>query len=153
MRTNSESKVKLSKLWWLGPLTILASIIGVLIGRILAVAILQPDPIPMSLGWVLPPIFTFILVTGAVLIFALIARFAERPVRIFQIIAVVFLLISFIPDIGFAQSPMPGANWPNAIALMVMHVIAWAICVTMLSRLSVETAQSLVVNKSIASEG
>jgi hypothetical protein len=34
---------------------------------------------------------------------------------------------------------MPGANWPDAIALMVMHVVAWAICVSMLSRLSLES--------------
>jgi hypothetical protein len=153
MLSKSESKVDPGKLWWLGPLTILASIIGVLIVRILAVALIQPDPIPMSLGLVLPPGFTFILVTGAVFVFALVARFTSRPVRIFQIIAFGFLLISLLPDIGFARSPMPGANWPNAIALMVMHVIAWSICVTMLSRWSIETTQSLAVNKRIAGEG
>ena len=138
MTSKPTSKVTLSRLWWAGPLTILVSILGVLIVRVIAVAILQPNPTPMSLGWVLPPLFTFILVTGAVLVFALVARFATNPIRTYQIIAFVFLLISLLPDIGFARSPMPGASWPTAIALMVMHVAAWAICVSMLPKLSRE---------------
>ena len=138
MASKPASKVKLSRLWWAGPITILASMLGVLIVRVIAVAILQPNPTPMSLGWVLPPLFTFILVTGAVLVFALVARFAKNPIRTYQIIAFVFLLISLLPDIGFAQSSMPGASWPTAIALMIMHVMAWAICVVMLPKLSLE---------------
>ena len=138
MATQPESKIKLGRLWWAGPLTILASMVGVLIVRVIAVAILQPNPTPMSLGWVLPPLFTFILVTGAVLVFALVARFATNPIRTYQIIAFVFLLVSLLPDIGFARSTMPGASWPTAIALMVMHVAAWAICVSMLPKLSRE---------------
>jgi Family of unknown function (DUF6069) len=134
--SRSASKVRLRRLFWLGPLTILASIVGVLIVRVLAVVILHPNPTPMSLGWVLPIIFTFILVTGAVLVFAITARFAKDPIRTYQIIAFAFLLLSFLPDIGFARSPMPGASWPNAFALMFMHVVAWAISVTMLARLS-----------------
>jgi hypothetical protein len=139
MIPKSASKIELRRLWWVGPLTILASILGVLIVRVIAVAILRPDPTPMSLGWVLPVIFTFVLVTGAVLIFALVSRFAANPIRTYQIIAFVFLLISFLPDIGFARSPMPGANWPNAIALMIMHIVAWGTCVSMLSKLSLES--------------
>jgi len=138
MTSKPTSKVTLSRLWWAGPLTILVSILGVLIARVIAVAILQPNPTPMSLGWVLPPLFTFILVTGAVLVFALVARFATNPIRTYQIIAFVFLLVSLLPDIGFARSTMPGASWPTAIALMVMHVAAWAICVSMLPKLSRE---------------
>jgi hypothetical protein len=139
MIPKSASKIELRRLWWVGPLTILASILGVLIVRVIAVAILRPDPTPMSLGWVMPVIFTFVLVTGAVLVFALVSRFAAKPIRTYQIIAFVFLLISFLPDIGFARSPMPGANWPNALALMIMHIVAWGICVSMLSKLSLES--------------
>ena len=136
--SKSKTQIQLRRLLWVGPLTILASILGVLIVRVIAVAILQPDPTPMSLGWVMPVIFTFVLVTGAVLVFVLVSRFAANPIRTYQIIAFVFLLISFLPDIGFARSPMPGANWLNALALMVMHIVAWAICVSMLSKLSLE---------------
>jgi hypothetical protein len=152
----SPPKVQLRRLMWAGPLTILASIIGVLIVRVLAVAILQPDPTPISLGWIVPTISTFVLVTGAVLTFALVVWFTDtpaihiagvgdggrrppHPIRTYQIIAFVVLLLSFLPDIAYPQSHMQGANWPNAVALMVMHVVAWGICVSMLSKLSLET--------------
>ena len=134
--TSPKSSIRISRLLWLGPLTVLASIAGVLLVRIIAVLILRPDPLPMSLGWTLPIFFTTVLVAGAVIVFAIVARLTKNPIRIYQIIAFIVLLLSFLPDIAFAQSPMPGANWPNAIALMVMHVVAWAICITMLSRLS-----------------
>ena len=137
----SSPKVQLPRLLWVGPLAILASILGVLIVRVVAVAILQPDPTPISLGWVVPAISTFVFVTGAVLVFALVSRLASNPIRTYQIIAFIFLLLSFLPDIAYPQSRMHGANWPNAVALMTMHVVAWGICVSILSKLSLETTQ------------
>jgi hypothetical protein len=128
--------IQLRRLFWVGPLTVLTSIVGVLIVRILTVLILRPTIVPPSLGWVFPSIFTLVLVTGGVLVFALITRFAKNPIRTYHIIAIVFLLISFLPDVGFATSPMPGASWPVAIALMIMHIVAWAITVTMLPKLT-----------------
>ena len=76
---------------------------------------------------------------AGVLVFALVSRFTAKPIRTYQIIAFVFLLLSFLPDIAYPQSHMRGANWPNAVALMVMHVVAYGICVSMLSKLSLET--------------
>jgi hypothetical protein len=128
--------VQLRRLFWVGPLTVLASIVGVLVVRILSVLILHPNPEPPSLGWIAPTIFTLVLVTGGVLVFVMVARFAKNPIRVYQVVAFVFLLISFLPDVGFARSTMPGANWPTAIALMVMHIVAWAITVTMLPGLT-----------------
>ena len=136
MSTTATSPVQLRRLLWVGPLAVIASILGVLVVRVIAVAVLQPDPLPMSLTWVTPTIFTAVLVTGAVLVFALVARFSKNPIRTYQIIALVALLLSFLPDIGYAGSRMPGANWPTAIALMMMHVVAWAICVSISTRLS-----------------
>ena len=135
----TSPKVQLRRLFWVGPVTILASILGVLIVRVIAVAILQPDPTPISLGWLVPSISTFVLVTGAVTVFAVVSRFSANPIRTYQIIAFVVLLLSFLPDIAYPQSHMRGANWPTAVALMVMHIVAWGICVSMLSKLSLET--------------
>jgi hypothetical protein len=56
--------IQLRRLLWAGPLTVLASILGVLIVRFLAVLILHPNPAPPSLGWVFPTMFTLVLVTG-----------------------------------------------------------------------------------------
>jgi hypothetical protein len=58
--------------------------------------------------------------------------------RTWQIIAFIALLLSFLPEVAWAQSGMPGTNWPNAIALMLMHVVAWVFCVTLLPKLSAE---------------
>jgi hypothetical protein len=135
----TSSKVQLRRLLWIGPLTVLASILGVLIVRVVAVAILQPDPTPLSLGWVIPIISTFVFVTGAVLVFALVSRLAANPIRTYQIIAFVVLLLTFVPDIVFAQAHMLGSTWPITVAFMIMHVVAWGICVSMLSKLSLET--------------
>ena len=135
--SHSGSSIQLRRLLWVGPLAVIASIVGVLVVRIVAVALLQPQPMPMSLMWLTPVIFTAVLVTGAVLVFALVARFAPNPIRTYQVIAFVVLLLSLLPDVAYAGSSMPGASWPVAIALMIMHVVAWAICVVLLSRLSV----------------
>jgi hypothetical protein len=135
--TNNHSPVQFRRLLWVGPLAILASVIGVLIVRIIAVAVLNPNPMPISLGWVAPIMFTVVLVAGAVLVFALVARFARNPIRTYQIIAFVVLVLSFLPDLAYAQSSMPGASWPVAIALIIMHVVAWATCVSILVKLSI----------------
>jgi hypothetical protein len=41
---SAGSFIQLRKLWWVGPLTVLASTVGVLIVRVIAVALLNPDP-------------------------------------------------------------------------------------------------------------
>ena len=135
----SSPKVQLRHLLWVGPLTILASIFGVLIVRVVAVAILQSDPTPLSLGWIIPIISTFVFVTGAVLVFALVSRFAANPIRTYQIIAFFVLLLSFVPGIVFVLVHFLNSTWPITIALMVMHVVVWGICVVMLSKLTLAT--------------
>jgi hypothetical protein len=139
--TSSTFPIQLRRLLWVGPLAVVASVIGVLLIQIIAVAILKPDPLPMSLNWGPPIVFTVVLVSAAVIVFALVTRFIKNPMRTYQIIALVVLVVSFLPDVGYAGSSMPGASWPVAIALMIMHVVAWAICVSILTRLSVASNQ------------
>jgi hypothetical protein len=142
LRSRASPAMQLRRIWWVGPLTVLASILGVLVVRVIAVAVLRPDPLPMSLQWGTPIAFTFVLVTGAVLVFAGIAALVKKnALRVYQIIALVVLLLSFLPDIGYATSPIPGASWPVAIALMTMHVVAAAITVLMLTKLTLVPAQ------------
>ena len=140
--SNSSSSLDLRRLLWLGPLTVVASILGVLVVRVIAVAVLRPDPMPISLSWALPSLFTAVLATAAVVVFGLVARFAKNPLRTYQIVAFVALLISFLPDLGYAGSRIPGASWPVALFLMLMHVVAWAICVSMLTRLSIDPSRA-----------
>jgi hypothetical protein len=63
-------------------------------------------------------------------------RFAKNPIRTYIIISVIFLFISFIPDIAAVSAPMPGAGWPYSITLMIMHVVAGFITVYMLIKLT-----------------
>lgn len=137
----SASSIQLKKLWWAGPLTVLTAIIGVLIVRAIAMAIL-PAPFAPGLAMImLPIILTLILCTGAVLVFALVGRLAKNPVRAYLIISSIFLLISFLPDIAAVSAPFPGAGWPYSITLMIMHVVAGFITVYMLIKLTVNANQ------------
>jgi len=132
-----SSSVQLKKLWWVGLLTVLSAIIGVLIVRAIAMAILPPPYAPGLAMAMIPIVLTLVFCTGGVLVFALVARFAKNPVRTFIIISVVFLVISFIPDLLVVSAPMPGAGWPYSITLMIMHVVAGFITVFMLIKLTV----------------
>jgi len=131
-----SSTVQLKKLWWVGPLTILAAIIGVLIVRTIARVILTPPFAPGLEMIMLPIVLSLILCTAAVIVFALVGRFAKNPVRTYIIISSVFLIISFLPDIAVASAPFPGAGWPYAITLMIMHVVAGFTTVYMLIKLT-----------------
>jgi hypothetical protein len=138
----ASTKVELKRLFWVGPLTVLASVVGVLIVRVVGVAIVHPSPSFPHLAWAPPIALTALLVIGAVLVFALVARFSKRPLRTYFIVSVVILILTFIPD---AAEPIyglvPAATWPNAAILMVMHLVAWAITVTLLFRLTASKAQ------------
>jgi hypothetical protein len=132
----STSSIQLKKLLWVGPLTVLTAVIGVLIVRSIAMAILPPPYAP-GLEMIFIPIFlTVVLCTAAVVVYALVVRFAKNPIRTYIIISVIFLFISFIPDILAVSAPMPGAGWPYSITLMIMHVVAGFITVYMLIKLT-----------------
>jgi len=132
----STTSMQLKKLWWAGPLTVLAAIVGVLIVRAIAMMILTPPYAPGLAMIMLPVVLTLILCTAAVIVFALVGRFAKNPVRTYIIISSVFLVISFLPDIAVASAPFPGAGWSYSITLMIMHVVAGFITVYTLIKLT-----------------
>ena len=74
----STTSIQLKKLWWVGPLTVLAAVLGVLIVRSIAMAILPPPYAPGLEMIIISIILTVILCTGAVFVFALVARFAKN---------------------------------------------------------------------------
>jgi hypothetical protein len=139
--TAIPSSIQVRKLWWVGPLTVLAAVIGVLIVRSIAMTILAPPYGPGLEMIIISILLTVILCTVAVVVFALVARFKKNPVRTYLIISSVFLVISFLPDIAAASAPFPGAGWPYAITLMIMHVVAGFITVYMLIKLTVNGNQ------------
>jgi hypothetical protein len=64
-------------------------------------------------------------------------RLVVDPMRTFRQIALVALLLSFVPNIAAGFLMRPAVDWPSMLALMSMHVVAWAAIVGMLSCLAV----------------
>jgi hypothetical protein len=136
--SSASSAIQLGRLLWVGPLTVVAAVVAVQIVRFIALALLPQASNSMQLSVLgISVVFTAVLVIGAVLVFALVARFAAQPITLYQRITVIVLVLSFIPDILLARSSMPGASWPNSIALMVLHVVAWGVTVWMLTKLTI----------------
>lgn len=131
--------IDLRRLYWVGPATVVASVLAVLILQKITLATLRP--LPRFSEAVLksdePVAVTAILVSAAVLTFAIVAVLCESPLRTFVRLAFLVLLVSFTPNVALALSRNSGVDWPSMIALMVMHVVAWAVTVSMLTRLVV----------------
>lgn len=134
----SPERVSLKRLLWAGPLAIVAAVVANFIVRALALAVLNipADFMPLQSPAFLP--FTVVGLLGAILAFAIIGRVSKRPVRTFQIVSVVVLILSFLPDIGLFATGAPGATLPAVVVLMLMHVVAAAIVVWVLTRFAVE---------------
>ena len=80
-------------------------------------------------------IFTVVPAIVAVVLYALLLRFAANPVRIFAIVAVIVLVVSFIPDVIYVPT-VPGSSTGQTVVLMVMHVVAAVVIVGMLTSLA-----------------
>lgn len=120
---------------WVAPLTVATSVLAVLAVREVAIRVVHPSPgfAPLTIG---PPILSTILgCLGAILVFAHIVFYAES-VRTYRRVAVGVLFLSFIPDFLLAASHDMGGGWFEAAFLMIMRVVVWAICVTLLPGLS-----------------
>jgi MFS family permease len=123
------------RLWWVGLLAIIASVAANVLVRALAGATLDLSPDSLELldyGGVIG--LTVLGVLGAVIVFALLERFARRPILMFERIAAVVLVLSFVPDVLLLVASVPGATAVSVGVLMSMHVVAWAISVGLLSR-------------------
>jgi hypothetical protein len=143
IETANPSAPHAIRLLWGGPLTVLASTAAVVLVQRLAVAVFtRPaglEPTGRNLVQIEllshsnePAVFTAVLVSTAVVVFAVVCREAVNPFRTYRRIALVVLLVSFVPDVVAAGWALFG--WPLATLYMVMHVVAWAVCVTMLTR-------------------
>jgi hypothetical protein len=49
----------------------------------------------------------------------------------------VVVILSFAPCLLLAIAHIMGGGWPEAFALMTMHVIVWSICATLLPWLAI----------------
>ena len=68
--------------------------------------------------------------------FAVVQRFFRDPARVYVRLAIVALVLSWIPDVALLFINEPGATMPAVASLMVMHGVTAAIVVTLLVRSS-----------------
>jgi hypothetical protein len=71
----------------------------------------------------------------AVLVYAALLRFSKNPVRVYAIVSAVVLVVSIIPDFTMIPSEA-GASTGQAVVLALMHVVAAAVIVPMLTTLA-----------------
>jgi hypothetical protein len=117
-------------------LTIAAAVVAVLAVREVAVRVLHPDPrfTPLSVGS--PIIATIVCTAMAIYVFVGMASY-PNPVRSWRRVSAVVLILSFLPCVLLAISHIMGGGWPEACALMTMHVVVWGICATLLPWLAI----------------
>jgi hypothetical protein len=131
-------RVRLTRLAWVGPLSVATAVLAVLTIQAIAIRALSPLPrfSQATLSSSEPAILTAVLVSAAVAVFALCARWTEDPLRKYRQIAFATLLVSFLPNGAVGLLMRPAVDWPSMLALMTMHVAAWAVTVSMLTRLT-----------------
>ena len=133
-RAAEPERVAVGRLLWAGPLIVVAAIAANVLFALIAVRLfgISPDFLALTPGAIAT--FTLFGVVGAVVVFAVVARFARRPFSLFRKIALVVLIVSLIPDLAMLFVP-DMAGPVEVILLMITHVIAAGIVVWMLERL------------------
>lgn len=133
-----QGEIESPRFLWVAALTIVVSVIAVLVVRAAAVRILHPSPkfAPLAFG---PPIIdTIFCVIVAIFVFLKVSSY-PNGVRLWRYVATAVLVLSFIPDVLLATSHEMGGGWPEIRALMMMHIVVWSICVTLLPGLAFTT--------------
>ncbi len=134
-QTVSDQRVAFGRLWWVGLLTIAIAVVVNILIALLAKGLFTVAPtfLPLTIAFV--P-FTVIGSLGAIIVFALLGRFARRPISTFRRTVWIVLLVSFIPDllVGFLR-PYPGTTPLEVGTLMLMHLAVAMICLNTLLRL------------------
>ena len=126
-----EREIESPRFLWVAALTVAVSVLLVLAVRAAAIHILQPKQsfAPLGLG---PPILdTTVCVIVAIFVFLKVSSY-PNPVRRWRYVATGVLVVSFVPDVLLAKSHAFGGGWPEACALMVMHVVVWIVCIFLL---------------------
>jgi hypothetical protein len=124
---------------WLAGLAaaVLAAAVNSLI-RVAAVAVLDPDPGFDPLGPIQPVLLTVGGVLAGTAVLAALTRLVANPVRVFRVVAVIAVGLSFVPDLLLLVAdppPFPGTTGATVATLALMHVVAALIAVPMLTTL------------------
>jgi len=136
-----SGRITWRRLWWVGLLAIIVSLLVNLLIRTIGFAVFNLSPTFGPLGIIPIAFWSIIMGIGAVLVFALVGRFSRNPVQLFLIIAIVVYCATFYPDylLLFTNLPVFAGATPYSIGtLLAMHIVEAAIMVCMLILLGVE---------------
>lgn len=135
-----REQVALRKLIWVGPLTIVSTVIVNLIIRSIAVSSFGvPETFQyVEAPYVIGSAIVFVLV--AMLVFVLVNRFAQRPIQFYRLLAFVVLCISFLSPVMALVGlfPAPGMTLSIFWTMIVMHIVSAIIVVGLLTTLTRE---------------
>ena len=132
--------IALRKLIWVGPLTVASTVVTNFIIRTIAVSIFG---VPETFQYLQAPSVigsTIVFVLMALLAFALVNRFARRPIQFYRILAFVVLCISFLgPFMALVGLfPAPGITISIFWSMIVMHLVSAIIVVGLFTTLTRE---------------
>jgi hypothetical protein len=120
----------------IGLATVVASVLSNVLFYYIGSAFVTYDPDFVVLSNVSGAVvFTAFFAIAAVAVYAGLVRFTDNAVRNFNVIAGIFLVISIIPDYTMILDE-PGSSFGQATILALMHVIAAAVIVSMLTTLA-----------------
>jgi hypothetical protein len=139
---SSRGLIDARRLLWVGPATVVASVLAVWLCQELLIAVLPA--LDSWSGSVLnatePTTATALLVTAAVVLFPIVVTIADdnswNPLKTYRRMAFGVLVVSCLPNV---IGPMLGGQLADTgmLALATLHVVAWYVTVTMLTRLNV----------------
>jgi hypothetical protein len=136
-----QRRVAIGRLWWVAPLTIIAAAAANLIVYAIAAALFAG---PRQFSYLTPlniVVSTAIYLTIAAIIYAVIGRLSQRPIRVFRVVALIALLLSFATPL-LATQFTPPADAITVVVLLVMHVVAATITISMFTTLGREHKKS-----------
>ena len=118
---------------WLSLSAMLAASIANVLVYFAGDAIIGYDPAFVELGSALGiAVCTAVPAVIAALLYAALVAKTERPARVFTIVSAVIFIVTLIPDLTFIPTE-PGVTNGQIAVLMLMHVVAAAIIVRVLT--------------------
>jgi hypothetical protein len=141
--SQNEQVVPISKLWWVGLIAAAGAATANLIffwitKGVFGIPYLIPMGGPSGPLAALPAaviiVFNVVPAIGATILLAILGKFVSRPFRVFWIISVVAFILSFMLPLTLPS----GVATSTKIGLGLMHIIAGAVIVGVLSTLGRE---------------
>lgn len=136
--STSAKRVDYSKLWWVALVAAAAAAAVNAVIYFIAAALgafpptlITPAGQPLT---VVPVIFSSVVgIIGGAIVYAILGRVLKRPVSVFRIVALIVLVLSLAQPLIIA-----GASALDIFALEIMHLVAGAFAIGLLTTMAVK---------------